>query len=212
MSDPDPRFDEVEEEPDPRVVGVVLAAGAARRFGSPKQLAELDGIPLVVHAVEAQLAVPALSEVLVITGSHGREVAHALAGLEDVRVLRCARWEEGMAASLRTGIAAAREDRADLVLLTLADQPRITPQVIAMVMDHALDVTPPAPARATYGGVPGHPVALPAALFSKLMALEGDAGARELLADPRVRVRTAEAGHLCDPTDVDTPEALEALR
>ena len=64
--------------------------------------------------------------------------------------------------------------------------------------------------RATYDGVPGHPVALSRAMLPGVAKLRGDVGARELLGS--ASVRTFEAGRLCDPVDVDTPEELEGLR
>ena len=64
--------------------------------------------------------------------------------------------------------------------------------------------------RATYGGVSGHPVLIGAALAARVGELRGDAGFRSLL--ERERIEPVEVGHLCDPTDVDTPEELETLQ
>ena len=201
--------------PRERVVGMLLAAGGARRFGAPKQLAELDGRPLVLHALDSLLGVPVLSGVLVVVGAHAEEVTGVVdgAGRAGVQVVRCAEWEEGMSASLRAGVAAADTAGADAVLVHLADLPRVTPAVIAAVVGSGcgddgrlLGV----PARATYHGRDGHPVLLPRPLFTAVAALHGDKGAREMLAGPRTR--RLEAGHLADPTDVDTPEHLESLR
>ena len=97
------------------------------------------------------------------------------------------------------------------VILTLGDQPRVTPQVIAAVVDQAVGAPAgTAAVRTTYDGAPGHPVALGRAILPQVAALSGDVGARELLG--HATVRTFEAARLCDPTDVDTPEELEALR
>ena len=143
--------------------GVVLAAGGASRFGSPKQLAELDGRPLLQHAVDAMLAVPAIDPVVVVLGAEAARVRDAV-DFGEARTVECADWQEGMAASLRCGVEAVGD--CDWVLVTLGDQPRVTPQVIAAVMDHA-DSAPvgTAAVRATYDGVPGHPVALGRAIL-----------------------------------------------
>ncbi|MCW3012440.1 MAG: molybdopterin-guanine dinucleotide biosynthesis protein MobA [Solirubrobacterales bacterium] len=199
---------------EPRLFGVLLAAGAARRFGSPKQLAELDGRPLVLHALGRMLCLARLERVLVVVGAHGDAVAATLeeAGWEGVEVVRCPDWEEGMGASLRTGVAAAARAGADAVLVHLADLPRVTPHVMSRVLETACDARGDllgVPARASYGGEDGHPVVLPAELFPGVAALRGDTGARELLAGPGTL--RFEAGHLADPTDVDTPETLESL-
>ena len=188
--------------------GVVLAAGGASRFGSAKQLAELDGRPLLQHAVDAMLAVPAIDPVVVVLGAEAERVRVAV-DFAGAQVVVCEAWAQGMAASLRCGIEAVGD--CDWVILTLGDQPRVTPQVIAAVMDHA-DSAPigTAAVRAAYDGVPGHPVALGRAILPHVAALSGDAGARDLLG--HATVRTFEAARLCDPADVDTPEELEALR
>jgi molybdenum cofactor cytidylyltransferase len=190
------------------IAGVVLAAGGASRFGSPKQLAQLDGRPLLQHAVDAVLAVPAVEPVVVVLGAVAERVREAVS-MGGARAVVCADWAQGMAASLRCGIAAVGD--ADWIVVTLGDQPRVTAQVIAAVVD----VADSAPAsvtavRATYDGVPGHPVALSRAMLPGVAKLRGDVGARELLGS--ASVRTFEAGRLCDPVDVDTPEELEGLR
>jgi molybdenum cofactor cytidylyltransferase len=190
------------------IAGVVLAAGGASRFGSPKQLAQLDGRPLLQHAVDAVLAVPAVDPGVVVLGAAAERVREAVS-MGGSRAVVCADWAQGMAASLRCGIEAVGD--ADWVVVTLGDQPRVTSQVIAAVVD----VADSAPAsvtavRATYDGVPGHPVALSRAMLPGVAKLRGDVGARELLGG--ASVRTFEAGRLCDPVDVDTPEELEGLR
>ena len=188
--------------------GVVLAAGGASRFGSPKQLAELDGVPLLQHAVDAMLSVPAIDPVVVVLGAEAPGVRAAV-DFGDAQPVECADWQEGMAASLRCGVQAVGD--CDWVLVTLGDQPRVTAQVIAAVMDHADSASAgTAAVRATYDGVAGHPVALARAILPEVAQLRGDVGARELLG--HATVRTFEAAHLCDPGDVDTPQDLEALR
>jgi len=190
------------------IAGVLLAAGGASRFGSPKQLAELDGAPLLEHALDAMLAVPAIEDVVVVLGAQAERIA-AEVDLEGARVVVCPDWSEGMAASLRCGVQALRD--CDWAIVTLGDQPRVSAQVIAAVVDHAAGVPPAVAAvRTTYDGAPGHPVALARSILPSVLALHGDVGARDLLAG--AAVRTFEAGHLCDPADVDTPEDLEALR
>ena len=113
------------------IAGLVLAAGGARRFGSPKQLAELDGVPLLQHAIDAMLAVPALDRVVVVLGNVAEEVAAAVKFASAEPVV-CRDWEEGMAASLRCGVAELPE--ADWVVVTLGDMPGVTPEAIEAVM------------------------------------------------------------------------------
>ena len=190
------------------IAGVVLAAGGASRFGSPKQLAELEGRPLLQHAIDAMLGVSAVDPVVVVLGAAAERVREALA-LRAARVVVCHDWAEGMAASLRCGVEAVGD--ADWVIVTLGDQPRVTSEVIAAVANEAASAPAGVTAiRAMYDGVPGHPVALSREMLPGVAKLRGDVGARELLGS--ASVRTFEAGRLCDPVDVDTPEELEGLR
>jgi molybdenum cofactor cytidylyltransferase len=187
------------------IAGLVLAAGGARRFGSPKQLADLGGVPLLQHAVDAMLAVPALDRVVVVLGSFAEEIAAAVKFASAEPVV-CGEWAEGMAASLRCG--AAELAGADWAVVTLGDMPGVTPEAIEAVIAAC---SPEVDAvRAEYGGHFGHPVALSRTLLDRVGSLRGDVGARELLRD--ARVRRVEALHLARPDDVDTPEELEAIR
>ena len=187
------------------IAGLVLAAGGASRFGSPKQLAELDGVPLLQHAIDAMLAVPSLDRVVVVLGNVAEEVAAAVKFASAEPVV-CREWQQGMAASLRCGVAELPE--ADWVVVTLGDMPGVTPEAIEAVMAGAgpeVDAV-----RAEYGGRAGHPVALSRMLLDRVGDLRGDVGARDLLRD--ARVGGVEALHLARPDDVDTPEELEAIR
>jgi len=182
---------------------LVLAAGAGRRFaGGIKQLALLDGRPLLSHVVDHALCVPALWPVVVVLGHAAADVRAGVPELTEVEVVVADDWEEGQSASLRAGLAALGDVEAAVVLL--GDQPFITPQVIAGVLD--VGQRSREAVRATYGGVPGHPVLLTRRLLDRVDELEGDAGFRGLLAG--ARVGTFEAGHLADPTDIDTREEL----
>jgi CTP:molybdopterin cytidylyltransferase MocA len=191
-----------------RVGGLVLAAGAGRRFGSPKQLAELDGAPLLQHAVDAMLGVPWVEPVRVVLGAAADRV-RAGVRLGAAEPVLCDDWAEGMAASLRCGVTAL--DGCDWIVVTLGDQPRIGAPVIAAVAGEAARAPAGCAAvRAVYDGRPGHPVALARALLPAVRALRGDVGARDLLAG--AALRTVEVGHLARPDDVDVPADLEALR
>jgi molybdenum cofactor cytidylyltransferase len=185
--------------------GVVLAAGEGRRFGGVKQLAELDGRPLLEHAVEAMLAVPTIERVVVVLGAAAGDVRSRVE-LGEAETVTCEGWAEGISASLRRGVAELAD--AEAIAIALGDQPLVTPQVIAAVCDH-LDAREPA-ARATYDGRPGHPVLIKRELYGELAELRGDAGARDLLA--AAGVRGIECGHLCRPDDVDTRDDLSAIR
>lgn len=188
-----------------RVGGLILAAGEGRRFGGAKQLAEVRGRPLLWHAVAAILAVPALDPVVVVLGARADDV-RAGVDLQRARTVVCPDWAEGQAASLRCGVAALGD--VDAAVVTLGDQPFITPAVIAGVLQ--FDPARHDAVRATYAGRPGHPVLLARPLLDRVGELRGDVGFRDLLEG--ARVRRFECGELCNPVDVDTRAELDALR
>lgn len=189
------------------IAAVVLAAGSGSRFGGAKQLAELDGIPLLEHALRAVEAVPAIDRIVVVLGARADEI-RAGVDVGAAEVVVCEDWAEGQAASLRCGIAAVAD--AEAAVLTLGDMPRITPEVIEAFARLATVYGRNVRARAVYDGMPGHPVVLGSAYFDRIAALEGDVGARDVL--KAIRAHPIECSHLCSAADVDTPEALEELR
>ena len=183
--------------------GLVLAAGAATRFGRPKQLAELDGIPLLEHALGTITASP-VGRVVVVLGSAADEIAAAV-DLHGADPMVCARWEEGQSASLACGLAELASCEA--VVVTLGDQPRVSPDAIRRVIAARNGASA---VRATYGGEPGHPVLLEHDLFEALRDVSGDRGARNLLLS--VPVLDVPCDDLGGGEDVDTPAELDALR
>ena len=112
----------------------MLAAGGGRRFGGAKLAAGLDGWSVLDRALAAMLAVPAIERIVVVLGAHADEV-RAAADLGAVETVVCEDWDEGIAASLRAGLEPLADAAA--VVVTLGDQPFITPQVIAAILDRA---------------------------------------------------------------------------
>ncbi|HXR14212.1 MAG TPA: nucleotidyltransferase family protein [Solirubrobacteraceae bacterium] len=186
----------------PVVVGLVLAAGAGRRFGWPKQLALFDGRPLLEHALLAMASARRLDSVVVVLGAHADAV---LAGVErhGASAVICQDWEEGQAASLRTGVAAVAS-RADAVVVTLGDQPSLDARAIDRVVEGRDGVS--LAIRASYGRRPGHPVLLERGLFDRVTSLRGDEGARGLLAGAAVKLVACDG--LGSDLDIDTVEEL----
>lgn len=186
------------------IAGLVLAAGAGTRFGGAKQLAELDGRPLLEHALRA-MSGARLDRVAVVLGAAAAEILGAI-DLHGAEPVICERWEEGQAASLACGLAAF--SAVEAVVVVLGDQPRLAPEAIERVLAARTDGAQAV--RATYGGEPGHPVLLERSLFDRLRDVSGDRGARNILRS----VKTIEVP--CDDLgggeDVDTVDQLEALR
>ncbi|MGU3493009.1 NTP transferase domain-containing protein [Xanthobacteraceae bacterium A53D] len=209
---PQPRAEPPAEDPahPPAVAAVLLAAGRGTRMGGPnKLLEEVAGQPVVRRAAEAALASRAVS-LTVVTGHEHARVEAALAGLP-VSFVHNPDYETGMASSVRRGIAALPEGIAGALML-LGDMPLMTTAVMDLVIDAF------APERGRLIVVPvagtqrGNPVLWSRRFFPELQALEGDTGARRLIA------AHAEAVHEVSVTDaglfldVDTPEALAQAR
>lgn len=187
--------------------GVLLAAGAGERFGGAKQLALLDGKPLLQHAVANAVCMTALHPLVVVVGAHADAVLDRV-DFGRARAVRCHGWAEGQAGSLRAGLAALGPD-VGAALILLGDQPRITPAVTQAVLA-ARDPQHYDAVRAAYVGVPGHPVLLERRLIERAGELHGDIGFRSLLES--APVRTVECGELGDASDVDTTQELERLQ
>jgi molybdenum cofactor cytidylyltransferase len=185
------------------ICGLILAAGAGTRFGDkPKQLAHLEGRPLLDHAIAAQCAVVELERIAVVLGAYGEEILSRV-DFRRAEPVICERWADGQAASLRCGIEHLTDGaHVNKVIVTLGDQPRIRPELIARFLEE------PPGTRATYDGRPGHPVVLGPVQMRAIARLHGDRGARELLRGGA----TIECGQRSAARDVDTPEDLEAIR
>jgi molybdenum cofactor cytidylyltransferase len=186
---------------------VVLAAGRSSRMGAHKLLLPLGGRALVTYAVAAA-CVSAADPVVVVLGHDAERVRAALPPAR-YRTVTNAAYGEGMATSLRVGIAALPAVAGALVLL--ADQPLMTSAALDAMIAEARRL-PHAIVRAAYDGRPGHPVCFPSRLFPELLAATGDEGGRSVLARHRNAVRLVQLGAPALDLDVDAPEQYEALR
>jgi molybdenum cofactor cytidylyltransferase len=187
------------------VFAVVLAAGGGSRFGGRKLLATWRGRPLVRHALEAAAAVCGARTLLVV-GSDWREVCAACAPLPGF-FLRNDEWQSGMGGSIALGVRAVRE-AAGAVLLLLADQPLVTAAHLETLVAR-WRAEPDTIVASGFAGVAGPPALFPAACFGELAALEGDRGARALLATPGRRVLRVPFEPAA--VDIDRPEDLAGL-
>ena len=192
---------------EPRRIGaVILAAGASRRMGRPKALLELGGRPLVVRAAEAALAAP-VWPVVVVLGAGAEKIRPALARLPVLAIENPA-WAEGMASSLRTGLATLRQfsRHLDGAVVALCDQPAFSAETIVRLIE-AQKATGRTIAAARYGGRCGAPALFGREHFAALAALTGEEGARLLLNGDPAGVAAVDLPELA--ADLDTPEDYE---
>lgn len=165
---------------------VVLAAGAATRFGGPKQ-------QLLLGEVLARLGTAPVDEIVVVSGAHQL--------LTTARLVHCAEWERGPGASLRCGLAALSAE-AEAAVVVLADGPDLAPAAVARVIE-AWRADGGEIVAASYDGVRGHPLLLARAAWADVP----DEGLRDR--EPR----RIPCDDLEAPGDVDVPADLpERLR
>lgn len=193
----------------PRIAAIVLAAGQSRRMGTNKLVEEVGGMPMVARVVDAVLA-SAAAPVVVVTGHQQQVVAAALAG-RPVTLVHNPAHGEGLSTSLKAGIAALPGD-VDGALVCLGDMPGVAPSAL----DRLIAAYAPAEGRAicvpTFGGKRGNPVLWDRRFFAEMMEIAGDVGARHLVGAHADHVAEVEIGDDGVLIDVDTPEALAALR
>jgi len=170
------------QAPDVALPAVVLAAGAATRFGSPKQR-------LLLPRVLARLAEAPVGDVVVVAGAYPLE-------LDGARVIACPDWELGPGASLRCGLAALPAG-AEAAVVVLADGPDLAPAAVGRVVDAWRESGAPLVAAA-YGGERGHPLVVARGLWASVP----DEGLRAF--EPQL----VPCDDLGPPGDVDRPEDL----
>ncbi len=165
----------------PSVTALVLAAGGSTRFGSPKQLYEIEGEPLVRRA--ARLAGEAgCRPVIVILGAAAEACRRALTS-ESVEIVEHPGWREGMGSSMAAGARAllAHPTKTAGVLILLCDQVALTAESLRLLVG-AWELDPAGARVSAFADVTGPPVIIPAAWLPDLAALTGDQGARQVLA------------------------------
>ena len=167
------------------IAAVVLAAGAATRFGSPKQ-------ELLLPRVLYRLAESPVDEVVVVAGAYPLE-------LEDVLVVSCPEWERGPGASLRCGLAELGPG-VEAAVVCLADGPNLSPQAVRRVLT-AWRAGGASVVAASYAGNRGHPLVLGRRAWDSVP----DEGMRAL---PAALVPCDDLG---PPGDVDIADDLGRL-
>lgn len=181
---------------------VILAAGSSSRLGSPKQLIDWQGRPLLRHLAEQALATDA--PVTIILGANQELIRPSIAELS-LRVLDNAAWEEGMSSSIRL---AANTIDADALLLMVCDQPHVTTTHLRLLIDTRASSNTAVIASA-YAETLGVPAVFDRSLYAELAALSGQQGAKAVMQRHRdeVTVVPFPAGAV----DLDTPDDVRRL-
>jgi molybdenum cofactor cytidylyltransferase len=184
------------------ISGIVLAAGTGSRFGGTKQLAELDGMPLVLHAVAA-LRDGGVDEIVVVTGHDADAVEAVLPAA--VSAIRNPAFRDGQATSLATAIHAL-DERSEAAVVLMADQPGIVGTDVRTLIE-IFRTTRARIARLRFTDGPG-PALLSREIYADAGHLHGDAGARVLMASHPGWVEEVTIDRPV-PRDIDTREDLD---
>lgn len=190
-----------------RVAIILLAAGASRRLGSPKQLLPYRGRSLLHHAVEVALA-SALGPVFVVLGASAEQLKPVLQALP-VKIVENPGWAEGIGASIRAGMKSV-QNLGDLeaVLLMVCDQPFVTPELLQRLVE-TQRVTGKRLVACEYDNTLGVPALFDHTFFPALQSLQGDQGAKSILIQWE-----QEVARLPFPEgrwDIDTREDYQAV-
>lgn len=190
-----------------KVAIAILAAGRSTRMGDfNKLLSRFEGVPLVRLSITRAISA-GRGPVILVTGHMADEIVEASSGISAI-IAQNTEHASGLSSSIRAALRVIPDDCAG-ILIHLADMPMVTEFHIAAIIDEFISNECAVVVRATACGRPGNPVVLPRSLFWELSLVQGDIGARGLIASSGVPVIDVEIGHaaLCD---VDTPEALKA--
>lgn len=188
-----------------RVYAIILAAGSSSRLGKPKQLHEWQGRSLLRHAVDNARAL--LNERVIVVLGANAEAIRSSVELDDVRVVLNPEWQEGIASSIRAGIAAL-PGQAEAALMLLTDQPLVGRETLKNLLDNWQNARQRI-AVCYYNDTVGVPALFPSTFFGMLSALRGDRGAKHLLleqSESLLKIPIPEAG-----LDIDTTDDLDQL-
>jgi molybdenum cofactor cytidylyltransferase len=186
----------------PRCALILLAAGASRRMGRPKQLLPVGGGKALLRQVAEQAVAAPVSPVLVVLGSQAPEIAPSLDGLA-LQIVTHDRWTEGMGSSVRAAMRALEGEASApaALIIALADQPDCTAKHLTLLIESWRN-TGRSIVASIAGGELQPPVLFAAEWFPRLRELAGDTGARQLLREHAAAVATVP---LSTAADLDTP-------
>ena len=187
------------------IVGVLLAAGGARRFGSQKLVTPVRGSPLIRHG--ADLLEQTTDHVVAVIGSDASIVRAALDGTA-AEIVENPEWQGGLSTSLRRGVASV-SPLAEAVIIALGDQPDVKPEVVRRLVE-VWRQTGQLIVTARYRGVRAPPVLLSRAVFGDVAALVGDVGAKAIMDQHPESVGYVDVDADV-PRDVDSPGDVDAF-
>jgi molybdenum cofactor cytidylyltransferase len=182
----------------PQIDIVVLAAGASTRLGTPKQLLPYNGITLIRRTIETALLVKAHS-VHVVFGYEADNMKSEISELP-VDVIVNPHWQNGISTSIRTGIQSL-DPNIDAAIIILCDQPKLSTDILNTLINTYASTRAPI-VTCKYAGTVGVPTLYDRRIFTELLALRGDHGAKPII--ERYASERIEIDFLGGEVDIDT--------
>ncbi len=186
---------------------VILAAGASKRLGYPKQLIQFRGKYLLQHIIDEAENAKVIFRLLIL-GANLETIKEQIDPVS-FNVAINPNWQEGMASSLRIAVENAESENLDGLLVILSDQPYVDTELL----NELIELYEPEKnmiVASEYNKILGVPALFDRHYFRELMKLKGDTGARKLISTFREKIKQVkfDSGEL----DIDTPSDMEKLR
>lgn len=183
------------------IQAVVMAAGAATRFKGVKQLADINGIPMINIGIQHLLAA-GMNNITLVLGAHSEKIKQHVP--EDIKIHCAEDWSLGLGHSIASAVKNLDDDTSHLLIL-LADQLAINAEQIRLIVKHAY-LNPEHIICCGYNGAIGVPAVFPSHYFMSLSSLRGDQGAKGILHQHHDKVKIIELDSAA--IDIDTQEDL----
>jgi molybdenum cofactor cytidylyltransferase len=187
---------------------LILAAGASRRLGQPKQLVRYQGATLINRMANEALRAN-IGSVTVVTGFNNEAMAEEIKGL-NVEIVFNDEWQEGIGSSIRNGLRFLldKKPKTNAILLTMVDQPFVDAEHLQKLAN-AYDPSRPMIIASAYAGTFGVPVLVDNFYFDMLLGLKGDEGGKKIFVNYLKNI--VEIPFIEGSIDIDEQEDLKSL-
>lgn len=187
---------------------LLLAAGASRRMGTPKQLLRIGEKTLVERAIDLAQAIDQ-QQTVVVLGANAQQIRPYISE-KKVAIVMNENWEQGMGTSLKAGMEffLAQKQKVEVIIIMVCDQPYLTAEKLQELIVK-YEGSKAAIVATTYGGIKGVPTLFDTRIFPQLLTLNKDEGARKIIKQYQGEIATVDFPE--GVIDLDTPTAYQAF-